>query len=314
MINKTFWKNRPTLIFGGSGFIGSALKRRLEGLGADVTAPSSGRVDLVNQHPWSPPGTRPKTLFNCAAKVGGIEYTSTRPAECISDNIEISMTVFDIVRNYQNYTSSSLVTLSSACAYPESAPVPTPETALWDGPPTEATGYYGIAKRVQVSMAEAYHKQYGVNSTTLIPTNVYGPGEHSGSRSHVTRAMVDKYQQAMETGDPVTFWGTGEATRDFVYIDDLVDAMLSAAQAHEDMLGVGVYNIGGGIEVSIKELADLIGGLMGYRGDVHWNTTKPNGQPRRLLDISMAWDCLGWKPETPLDEGLVKLIEHVRGE
>jgi GDP-L-fucose synthase len=228
-------------------------------------------------------------------------------------NLVMTANIFEIIRQCE--VVPPLVSLSSACAYPQDAPIPTPEEALWAGRPVEATGYYGIAKRVQVDMARAYFKQYGVNSTTLIPTNVYGPGEHSGARSHVTRAMVNKYLRAMGNGDPgVTFWGDGTPTRDFVYIDDLVTALLLAAQEQENAPGAWAYNIGGGIEISIKDLAALIGDLMGYRGEILWDTTRPNGQPRRCLDIKAAELALGWMPETTLGDGLRRLIEYVRGE
>jgi len=297
-----FWARKRVIVTGGAGYLGRHVVRRLEATGATVCVPRSADYDMRT------PGDNAllhsdfhdtDILFHLAATVGGIGANMRRPADFLHDNMLMSVLVPEYARRAE---VGKVVLAGSVCAYPCFCPVPFREENLWAGYPEETNAPYGVAKRVLWTYAKALRQQYGVIAIYLIPTNLYGPGDHDDLvTSHVIPALIRKIDTAKRTGSPLVVWGTGRATRDFLYVDDCADALMEAAQWYS---GTEPVNLGSGEEVGIAALVGLLCDIMDWHGEVIWDKTKPDGQPRRVLDTSRAWDMFQWRATTPLREGL----------
>jgi GDP-L-fucose synthase len=304
------WSRLRVVVTGGAGFLGSHLVDRLRARGCrDVFVPRSADVDLVDA-----PAvcrlfreTRPDLVFHLAARVGGIGANQRSPGSFFYDNIQMGAHVLEQGRLAG---VAKIVMVATVCSYPKHATVPFREETLWDGFPEETNAPYGIAKKALLVMAQAYRAQYGLNAITLVPVNLYGPRDRFDlETSHVIPAMVRKFLEAGRAGGPVVLWGDGTPTREFLFVDDGARALLLAAERYDEADPV---NIGAGFEISMHELAGRIAALTGYAGQIVWDATRPNGQPRRRLDTSRAARLLGFRAEIPFDDGLRRTVEWYR--
>ena len=302
-----FWRDRSVLVTGGSGFLGRVVVDRLRGLGASVIVPRSADHDLTQ------PGTaeallaehRPATVIHLAARVGGIGFNQAEPARLFRDNLLMGTYVIDATLAAG---TEKTVLVGTVCSYPKFTPVPFREESLWDGYPEETNAPYGIAKKANLVHAQVNHQQYGQRFAYLIPTNLYGPGDkfHT-SVSHVIPALIKKCVDAVERGgDKIEVWGTGRASREYLYVDDAAAAIVLAAEQHE---GSEPVNLGNDHEVTIRETVETIARLVGFDGELRWDPTKPDGQPRRRVDATRAANLFGWRAEMPFEEGLRRTID-----
>ena len=296
------------LVTGGYGFIGTRLAMRLAQMGASVVSPSRGRCDLTKREDaeamiWA---ERPDVVFHLAGKVAGIEENSTRPTKFMTENLLMGI---NIVEASLKYGVKRFVNLGSACSYPKHVEVPVLEEELHEGYPEETNGAYGIAKRTIVDLCETVRKSGRMDSISVISANCYGPGDTS---HHVIPDLIAKFLCAARTeASEVVVWGSGEPTRDFLYVDDLVDGLTVAGAMYR---GEGPVNLGSDTETSIKDLASVISRAVGYRGNIRFDTSKPDGQARRLLDIENAVRSFGFKPITRLEEGIEKTVRWIEKE
>ena len=303
-----FWGDERVLITGGSGFLGSALTEKLKERGAkEVVSLGSTDYDLMRQSEVERmfDDHSPDLIFNLAARVGGIGANMERPADLYLSNLLIGTYVLEEARKRG---TPKIVLTGTICAYPKFTPVPFQESALWDGYPEETNAPYGIAKKALLVHAQANRQQYGQNAIYLLPVNLYGPGDKFNEAvSHVIPALIKKCVEAKERGDSeIVVWGTGTATREFLYVDDAAEGMILAAELYE---GAEPVNLGSGQEVSIKELAELIARLSGFEGELRWDSSKPDGQPRRRLDTSRAEKEFSFTAKTSLEDGLRTTID-----
>jgi GDP-L-fucose synthase len=247
---------------------------------------------------------RPNLVIHAAAMVGGIGANRMHPGRFFYDN---AMMGIQLIEASRRAGVEKLVCLGTICAYPKFTPIPFREDDLWNGYPEETNAPYGIAKKALLVQLQSYRDEYGFNGIFLLPVNLYGPGDHFDlETSHVIPAMIRKFIEARERADEtVTLWGDGSPTREFLYVEDAADAIVSAAERYEKREPV---NIGSGHEIAIRDLAQLIAEKVGFRGEIIWDATKPNGQPRRLLDVSRAEKELGFRALTSLDAGLSSTI------
>jgi GDP-L-fucose synthase len=247
-------------------------------------------------------------VIHLAANVGGIGFNRRNPALLVYDNLMMAGNIFEQSRRAG---VQKLVAVCTVCAYPKFTTVPFSEDQLWDGYPEETNAPYGLAKKMLLVLADAYARQYGFASCVPMMVNLYGPGDHfSLEDSHVIPAMIRKFEDAKAQGsDQVVLWGTGRASREFLYVDDAARALLLAA---EHLHSPDPVNVGSGEEITIRELAETVARLVGYRGEVAWDASKPDGQPRRRLDVSKARELMGFEPRVTLDEGLRRTIESYR--
>jgi GDP-L-fucose synthase len=299
------------VVTGGGGFLGTFVVRRLHEAGVkDVIVPRSAEYDLreprdvvrlFETH-------RPQLVVHLAATVGGIGANRRSPGTFFYDNALMGIQLIDHARRYD---VRKLVCLGTVCSYPKFTPVPFREEEFWNGYPEETNAPYGLAKKMLLVQLQAYREQYGFNGVYLVPVNLYGPGDNvDPGSSHVIPGIIRKCLEAQRAGLPgITAWGTGKATREFLYVEDAAEAIVLAAQGYE---GREPMNLGSGQEISIGELVGLICELTGYRGEVRWDTTMPDGQPRRCLDTSLAARELGWRARTPFREGLRRTIDWFR--
>lgn len=307
VIMSDFWKNKRVIVTGGAGFLGRPLVRRLCDRGATVFVPRSAtydlryRFDIVRMLDNFPD---PDIVFHLAATVGGIGFSRRYPGQQIYDGLAMGINVVEMCRLYN---VGKLVFAGSVCAYPKFTSVPFQESSLWDGYPEETNAAYGISKRAIISLLQAYHQEYGMESAVLLPTNMYGPRDNfDPESSHVIPALIRKAIEARENGIPLTVWGTGSASRDFLYVRDAADAFVAAGE----LVNVpDPINIGSGQEVSIASLVDLVSSIVGFDGPIEWDKSKPDGQPRRRLDTSMAARNLDWEAQTSLYDGIVETVE-----
>ena len=296
--------NKESKIFvaGHRGLVGSAILRKLRSLGyRNLITRTRDELDLRDQAAVDRffEEERPEYVFLSAAKVGGILANSTYPADFIRDNLQIQTNVIDAA--YRS-GSKKLLFLGSSCIYPKHAPQPMKEEHLLTGPLEPTNEWYAIAKIAGIKMAQAYRRQYGFNTISLMPTNLYGPGDNFDlETSHVIPALIRKFHEAKERGEPhVVVWGTGKPRREFLHVDDLADAAVFLMRQYE---GEEFVNVGVGEDVSIRELAELIREVVGYGGEIVFDASKPDGTPRKLLDVSRI-SKMGWSPKIPLAQGL----------
>jgi GDP-L-fucose synthase len=302
-----FWAGRRVMVTGGAGFLGRAVVRHLESAGArDVFVPRSAEYDLRTREGVDRALAvgRPDLLIHLAAVVGGIGANRENPGRFFYDNAQMGIALMEAARLAG---VSKFVQIGTVCSYPKFTPVPFREDDLWNGYPEETNAPYGMAKKMLLVQGQAYRDQYGFNVIHLIPVNLYGPGDNfEPASSHVIPALIRKCVDAREAGAPsIEVWGTGAASREFLYVEDAADGIVTAAERYD---GADPVNLGVGREITIRDLVALIAQLTGFRGEIHWDPRRPDGQPRRSLDVSRARERFGWKATTELEHGLRETI------
>src|SRR5213080_1898802 len=299
------WNERPVTVTGGAGFLGTAVVRDLERLGADARVIKSSGQDLRDADATRVAVAGADVVIHLAARVGGIGFNRRNPAPLAYDNLVIGANVFEQSRKAG---VRKLVAACSVCAYPKFTPVPFSENDLWNGYPEESNAPYGLAKKMLLVLSDAYRRQYGFDSCAPILANLYGPDDNFDLEdSHVIAAMIRKFVEARRQGAPeVVLWGTGKPSREFLYVDDAARALLLAAERLNTSEPV---NIGTGAETRIRDLAETIHRLTGFQGEIVWDSSKPDGQPARYLDVSRARELMGFYAEVSLEEGLRRTIE-----
>jgi GDP-L-fucose synthase len=305
-----FWEGKAVVVTGGAGFLGRVVVRDLSALGADVTVVRSADYDLRDPQAARAAVDGATVVIHLAANVGGIGFNRANPAPLVYDNMMMAANVFEASRDAG---AAKLVSACTVCAYPKFTPSPFSEDDLWDGYPEESNAPYGLAKKMMLVLSDAYRRQYGFDSCAPIVANLYGPEDNFDlENSHVIAAMIRKYVEADERGDEqVVLWGTGKPSREFLYVDDAARALVLAAE-HLDVSDP--VNIGTGTETNIRTLAETIQRLVGYEGETVWDASRPDGQPRRFLDVSRARELMGFEARVSLEDGLRNTIESFRAQ
>lgn len=322
-----FWSNKRVLVTGGAGFLGFYVVDRLQEHGCkEIFVPRSKEYDLVEMDAVKRlyKDAKPDIVIHLAAKVGGIGANRANPGKFFYDNLMMGVQMMEVGRQRG---IEKFVAIGTVCAYPKFTPVPFKEEDLWNGYPEETNAPYGLAKKMLLVQAQAYRQQYGFNAIYLLPVNLYGPRDNfDPESSHVIPALIKKIVDAMggkeaafqrlnkpdklnrpERPDkPITVWGTGNATREFLYVEDAAEAIVLATERYNKPDPV---NIGAGFEISIKELVELIAKLTGFKGGIIWDNSKPDGQPRRMLDVTRAEKEFGFKAKVGFEEGLKRTID-----
>jgi GDP-L-fucose synthase len=306
-----FWAGKRVVVTGGAGFLGSFVVEALGERGArDLFVPRSREYDLRQEADIARMlrTARPDVVIHLAAVVGGIGANRENPGRFFYDNLVMGAHLMEGARQAG---VAKFVAIGTVCSYPKFAPVPFREEDLWNGYPEETNAPYGLAKKMLLVQSQAYREQYGFNSIFLLPVNLYGPRDNfDPSSSHVIPALVRKCVEAQETGAPeIVVWGTGRATREFLYVEDAAEAIVLAAERYE---GSEPVNLGTGNEISIKELVSLIARRTGFTGRIVWDASKPDGQPRRMLDTARAVKHFGFVAKTSFDEGLRQTVDWYR--
>jgi GDP-L-fucose synthase len=303
-----FWPGGRVMVTGGGGFLGSAVVRRLEAAGAtEIFVPRSRDYDLRTKKEIDralADGT-PDLVIHLAAVVGGIGANRENPGRFFYENAIMGIQLMEQARLAG---VAKLVTVGTVCSYPKHTPVPFREEDLWNGYPEETNAPYGLAKKMLLVQGQAYRAQYGFNVIHLVPVNLYGPGDNfDPASSHVIPALIKKCEDAIESGaDHIDVWGTGSASREFLYVDDAAEAIVLAAERYD---GAEPVNLGVGREITIRELVELIAEVTGFTGEIRWDASKPDGQPRRALDTSRARERFGFVARMPWEEGLRATID-----
>ena len=304
----TNFSHKRILLTGGAGFLGSWVKKKLIARGVlekDILIPRSSDLDLRK---WSNCVTAVAgrdIVIHLAGKVGGIGFNRERPGELFYDNLMMGVQLIEAARLAN---VSKFVAIGTVCAYPKFTPVPFSENSLWDGYPEETNAPYGLAKKMLLVQSQAYQQQYGFKAVYLLPVNLYGPGDNfDPSSSHVIPALIKKVADAVDQkSDHIDVWGTGSASREFLYVDDAAEGIALATERYE---GSDPVNIGAGREISIKDLVTMICRLMNFGGEIRWDSSKPDGQPRRMLDTHRAQQAFGFKATMQPEEGLKRTID-----
>lgn len=304
----SFWKGKKVIVTGGAGFLGSYVMQKLQKRGCkDIIIPRSRDYDLRREEAIIRlyEETHPDMVIHLAAKVGGIGANREKPGEFFYDNLIMGI---QLIEQARLFGVGKFVAIGTVCAYPKFTPVPFKEEDIWTGYPEETNAPYGLAKKMLLVQSQAYRQQYAFNSIFLLPVNLYGPGDNFDSKSsHVIPAIIKKCVDAIEDGkDEIVVWGTGKASREFLYAEDAAEGILLAAEKYNKPEPI---NIGAGSEISIKELVERIADLTGFNGRIVWDTSKPDGQPRRCLDVTKAEREFGFRAMTSLPDGLKKTID-----
>jgi GDP-L-fucose synthase len=309
----SFWQGKRVCVTGGAGFLGQFVQKKLRERGVlqeNIFVPHYPEYDLVKPEDVRRvlEDSRPDVIIHLAAHVGGIGANREHPAEFFYDNLMMGV---QLMHEAWKQGVSKFVAIGTVCAYPKFTPVPFKEDDLWNGYPEETNAPYGLAKKMLLVMAQAYRQQYGFNAIFLLPVNLYGPADNFDLQSsHVIPAMIRKFIEAEEAGkNEVVLWGDGSPTREFLYVEDAAEGIVRATEAYD---GADPVNLGSGYEIRIRDLAELIARLTGYSGNIVWDTTKPNGQPRRALDTTRAERYFGFRARTNFEEGLKRTIEWYR--
>ncbi len=304
----SFWKENRIVVTGGAGFLGSHVVKYLQDKGStQVFAPKSTEFNLTKEAAIIRlfEEIKPDIVIHLAAVVGGIGANREKPGQFFYENLIMGAQLMEQARLFG---VKKFVAIGTICSYPKFTPVPFKEENLWDGYPEETNAPYGLAKKMLLVQSQAYRQQYGLHSIFLLPVNLYGPGDNFDPRSsHVIPALIKKCFDAIRNREEeIVVWGTGKATREFLYVEDAAEAILLATEGYDKEDPI---NIGAGFEISIRELAELIKELTGFKGQIVWDSTKPDGQPRRMLDTSRAFKEFGFKAKTPFRNGLKKTID-----
>ncbi|NLW72336.1 MAG: GDP-L-fucose synthase [Chloroflexi bacterium] len=294
-------------VTGGAGFLGTHLINRLKKSGAkDIFIPTYPEYDLVKSEDIARmyEEARPDVVIHLAAHVGGIGANREKPAEFFYDNLMMGVQLMH--QGWQRGVEK-FVAIGTICAYPKYTPIPFREEDIWNGYPEETNAPYGLAKKMLLVQSQAYREQYGWNSLFLVPVNLYGPGDNfNPASSHVIPALIKKCVEARDAGEKeIVAWGDGSPTREFIYVEDAAEGIVLATERYNSSDPV---NIGSSFEISIKNLTELIARLTGFEGEIRWDTTKPNGQPRRKLNVSRARERFGFEAKVPFEEGLKRTI------
>jgi GDP-L-fucose synthase len=312
--HSTYWNDKCVIVTGGAGFLGSFVTEKLKERGAtDIFIPRIENYNLVDtndirrMYADALNGVDPKdvVVIHLAANVGGIGANREHPADFFYDNLMMGVELMH--QAYKNGVGK-FVALGTVCAYPKFTPVPFKEEDLWIGYPEETNAPYGLAKKMMLVQAQAYRQQYGFNAIFLLPVNLYGPRDNFNLQSsHVIPALIRKTIEAQARGEKqLPVWGDGSPTREFLYVEDAADGIVTAAEKYNGELPV---NLGSGYEISIKDLTEMIVKMIGFEGELVWQTDKPNGQPRRGLDVSRAKELFGWSAQVPFEEGMRRTIQ-----
>jgi GDP-L-fucose synthase len=308
MTMASFWSDKRVVVTGGAGFLGSFVVEQLRAKGChQIVVPRSRDYDLVQMEAVRRlyADTNPDIVIHLAARVGGIGANQANPGRFFYDNLMMGSQLMEIGRQCG---LKKFVALGTICAYPKFAAIPFKEEDIWNGYPEETNAPYGLAKKMMLVQSQAYRQQYGFNSIALFPVNLYGPRDNFDlETSHVIPALIRKCAEAQEAGrSEIVLWGDGTPTREFLYVEDAADGILQASEQYNDSLPL---NLGTGEEVTIKNLALLIAAELGYQGSIVWDPTKPNGQPRRCLDVSRIKQAIGFQAKHALRMGLKKTIQ-----
>jgi GDP-L-fucose synthase len=307
-IRSDFWRGKRVCVTGGAGFLGRHVVRLLEERGAgNVFVPTIEEYDLVQADAVRRmyDDSSPDLVIHLAAVVGGIGANRAHPGEFFYENLVMGV---QLMHEAMLRKTGKFVAVGTICAYPKFAPVPFREEDLWNGYPEETNAPYGLAKKMMLVQSQAYRTEYGFNSIFLLPVNLYGPGDNFDLETgHVIPAMIRKCVEAVREGkNKVVLWGDGTPTREFLYVKDAAEGLVNAAEKYDESEPV---NLGAGFEISMKDLAERIAELAGFSGEIVWDTSKPNGQPRRCLDTSRAREKFGWEARTAFDDGLKATVE-----
>jgi len=303
----SFWTDKRIVVTGGAGFLGSYLVQKLHERGCkDVFVPRSKDYDLRDRDAivrlYS--DAQPSLVIHLAAVVGGIGANQANPGKFYYDNAIMGLQMMEYARQLG---VEKFVAIGTICAYPKFTPIPFREDDLWNGYPEETNAPYGLAKKMMLVQAQSYRAQYGFNAIYLLPVNLYGPRDNFNlATSHVIPALIRKYAEAKESGrHEIVLWGDGSPTREFLYVEDAAEAILLATEHYD---GSEPVNLGTGEEITIRDLATMIAAELGYTGEIVWDRTKPNGQPRRCVDVSRAQQMFGFRAAHSLREGIAKTI------
>jgi GDP-L-fucose synthase len=306
-----FWRDKKVCVTGGAGFLGSFVTEKLRQRGAkEIFVPRVENYDLVKLDDVQRmlDDSQPDLIIHLAALAGGIGANRARPADFFYINLMMGVQLMH--QAYQRGVDK-FVAIGTICAYPKFTPLPFKEENLWEGYPEETNAPYGLAKKMLLVQAQAYRDQYDFNAIYLLPVNLYGPRDNFDLKtSHVIPALIRKCLEAQERGDDqVVLWGDGSPTREFLYVEDAAEGILLASERYN---GQEPVNLGSGNEISIKNLAEKIAAMTGFEGQLVWDTSKPNGQPRRALDVTRAQEYFGFRAQTPFEEGLRRTIDWYR--
>lgn len=310
--SKTFWENKRVLVTGGAGFLGSFVVETLRARGATrIFVPRSREYDLreLSGVRRALADSRADVVIHLAARVGGIGANRLHPGDFFYDNLMMGA---QLLHEAWRAGAQKFVALGTVCAYPKFTPVPFHEDQLWNGYPEETNAPYGLSKKMLLVQSQAYRQQYGFNSIFLLPVNLYGPRDNfDPASSHVIPALIKKCVEARAGGaSQIVGWGDGSPTREFLYVEDAAEGIVLAAERYNEPDPV---NLGSAYEISIKDLLETIARLTGFAGEVVWDTTQPNGQPRRKLDTSRALERFGFESKTPFEQGLRRTIDWYVG-